>query len=77
MKKLNVCPSILQKGYDTYSPAARKALFDGREVSHIFAGPSPDADSPEALDAIRNVGLSWTSLIRCGMPVNGSRGCSF
>ena len=25
MKKLNVCPSILQKGYDTYSPAARKA----------------------------------------------------
>lgn len=56
MKKLNVCPSTLQKGYDTYSPAARKALFDGREVSHIFAGPSPDADSPEALDAIRNVG---------------------
>ena len=33
-----------------------EALFDGREVSHIFAGPSPDADSPEALDAIRNVG---------------------
>ena len=55
MKKLNVCPSTLQKGYDTYSPAARKALFDGREVSHIFAGPSPDADSPEALDAIRTV----------------------
>lgn len=56
MTKLNVCPSTLQKGYNTYSPAARKALFDGREVSHIFAGPSPDADSPEALDAIRNVG---------------------
>ena len=33
MTKLNVCPSTLQKGYDTYSPAARKALFDGREVS--------------------------------------------
>lgn len=33
MTKLNVCPSTLQKGYNTYSPAARKALFDGREVS--------------------------------------------
>ena len=63
MTKLNVCPSTLQKGYDTYSPAARKALFDGREVSHIFAGPSPDADSPEALDAIRNVALGGTAQI--------------
>ena len=37
----------------------------------------------ETWDAYRSRGhslnsrLSWTSLIRCGMPVNGSRGCSF
>lgn len=56
MKELNICPSTLQEGYNTYSPSARKSLFDGRAVSHIFSGPSPDTDSDEANDAIKSVG---------------------
>ena len=34
METLNVCPSTLAEGFNTYSPTARKLLFDGREVSH-------------------------------------------
>ena len=36
MIDLKVCPSTLAEGYDTYSPAARKALFDGVAVSLAF-----------------------------------------
>ena len=40
MKELNICPSTLQEGYDTYSPVARRLLFNGRAVSSflIFMG---------------------------------------
>jgi serine/threonine-protein kinase HipA len=31
---LAVCPATLQSGYDTYSPKARKLLFDGQRVAH-------------------------------------------
>ena len=30
------CPSTLGEGYSTYSPKARRALFDGRKVSHLL-----------------------------------------
>lgn len=33
MKELTICPSTLREGYDTYSPDALKALFDGHAVS--------------------------------------------
>lgn len=56
MKELTVCPSILQEGYDTYSPAARRTLFDGHAVSHIFSEPSPDTGTVEANEAIKSVG---------------------
>ena len=36
MKSLTACPATLQPGFDTYSPAARKALFDGNTVSPIL-----------------------------------------
>ena len=36
MEAINVCPSTLAEGFDTYSPAARKLLFDGKDVSHIL-----------------------------------------
>lgn len=36
MKTLTACPATLQPGFDTYSPAARKALFDGNTVSPIL-----------------------------------------
>ena len=56
MKDLTVCPSILQKGYDTYSPVARRTLFDGHAVSHIFSEPSPDTGTVEANEAVKSVG---------------------
>lgn len=56
MKDLTVCPSILQEGYDTYSPIARRTLFDGHAVSHIFSGASPDTGTVEANEAVKSVG---------------------
>lgn len=56
MKDLTVCPSTLQEGYDTYSPAARRALFDGHAVSHMFSEPSPDTETVEANEAVKSIG---------------------
>lgn len=56
MKDLTVCPSILQEGYDTYSPVARRTLFDGHAVSHIFSEPSPDTGTVEANEAVKSIG---------------------
>lgn len=56
MKELTICPSTLQEGYDTYSPAARRALFNGHAVSHIFSEPSPDTETEEANEAVKSVG---------------------
>ena len=53
MKDLTVCPSILQEGYDTYSPIARRTLFDGHAVSHIFSEASPDTGTVEANEAVK------------------------
>jgi serine/threonine-protein kinase HipA len=36
MKEIKNCPSTLAVGYDTYSPAALKRLFDKQKVSHIL-----------------------------------------
>lgn len=33
MNTLNICPSTLAAGYDTYSPIARKRLFEGKGIS--------------------------------------------
>ena len=56
MKELTICPSTLQEGYNTYSPAARKALFDGHAVSHVFSEPSPDTDTEQANEAVKSIG---------------------
>ena len=56
MKELTICPSTLQEGYNTYSPIARKALFDGHTVSHIFSEPSPDTETEEANEAVKSIG---------------------
>lgn len=49
------CPSLLTEGHTGYSPAALKALFDGKRVNHIL-----DFDSPTTYsggnDAIENAG---------------------
>jgi len=36
MREITNCPSTLARGYDTYSPAALKNLFDNRKISHIL-----------------------------------------
>lgn len=54
MITLTVCPSRLAEGFDTYSPAARKKMFDDKMVSHYLRVPSPSTNSKEANEAIRN-----------------------
>lgn len=60
METLNVCPSTLAEGFNTYSPTARKLLFDGREVSHILLFDSPNNELPQddikiVLSGIRHI----------------------
>lgn len=52
----HVCPSTLQEGFTTYSPSARKQLFDGKEVSHILDFYSPNNDLSEDGSYMENVG---------------------
>lgn len=56
MTELTVCPSTLQEGFATYSPAARKQLFDGREVSHVLDFDSPNNDSADNEAYLKSVG---------------------
>ena len=56
MTILSVCPSTLQEGFDTYSPAARKQLFDGKEISHILDFDSPNNDGADNEAYLKNVG---------------------
>src|SRR5574344_139565 len=56
MRTINVCPSTLLEGFDTYSPAAVKKLFDGKQISHIFPAQSPLSNQPEAKEAFNSLG---------------------
>ena len=56
METLNVCPSTLAEGFNTYSPAARKLLFDGKEVSHILGFDSPNNEGADTEEYARHVG---------------------
>jgi serine/threonine-protein kinase HipA len=56
METLNVCPSTLAEGFNTYSPAARKLLFDGRDVSHILGFDSPNHEGADTEEYARHVG---------------------
>ena len=56
METLNVCPSTLSEGFSTYSPAARKLLFDGKEVSHILSFDSPYNENADTEEYARHVG---------------------
>lgn len=50
MSKLVIryCPSLLSEGYNTYSPAALRRLFDGRKVSHILPYDTPQKSESDA-----------------------------
>lgn len=56
MLEINVCPSTLQSGFATYSPMARKSLFDGKEVSHILGFNSPNNNNAESIAYQNNIG---------------------
>lgn len=56
METIKVCPSTLAEGFDTYSPAARKILFDGKEVSHILPFDSPNNENADTEDYARHIG---------------------
>lgn len=56
MIEFSVCPSTLQEGFTTYSPIARKQLFDGKEVSPILEFDSPNNDSADKEAFLKNVG---------------------
>ena len=56
METIKVCPSTLAEGFDTYSPAARKILFDGKEVSHILPFDSPNNKNADTEDYARHIG---------------------
>lgn len=56
METLKFCPSTLAEGFDTFSPAARKTLFDGRKVSHILNFDSINSENAEAQEFVNHVG---------------------
>lgn len=56
MIEINVCPSTLQEGYSTYSPAALKQLFNGQPVSHLLDFDSPNSESADTEAYLKNVG---------------------
>lgn len=60
MKEISVCPSTLREGFSTYSEQAVRDLFDGRRVSHIFRGNSPENDNgrEDAFESIGRISLS-------------------
>ena len=86
METLNVCPSTLAEGFNTYSPSALKLLFDGRSVSHILGFDSPnheDADTEEYARHVGRISLSGVqpkaSLVlnaenQLVRPIDGQRG---
>ena len=54
--ELNVCPSLLTEGYNTYSPKALNQLFDGIKISHILDFGTPTLPGNDAAEAIKNAG---------------------
>lgn len=57
MRPITVCPSTLALGFSTYCPLAKRLLFDGKAVSHIFPEISPkDLDADRLQDTVQHIG---------------------
>ena len=57
MRPITVCPSTLALGFSTYCPLAKRLLFDGKAVSHIFPEMSPkDLDVDRLQDTVQHIG---------------------
>ncbi len=44
IRDIKYCPGTLSKGFNTYSPACLKRVFNGRKVSHILPYSSPESE---------------------------------
>ena len=73
MIEISICPSTLQEGFTTYSPVARKLLFDGKEVSHVLDFNSPNNDEADNEFYLKNVGRISLSGVqpKASLLVNG------
>lgn len=59
MKTIEVCPSTLRPGFDTYSPQAIKELFDGQQVSpYIGIDFEKESDQQQAMENMNNMSIS-------------------
>ena len=59
MKNIEVCPSTLRPGFDGYSPAAIKELFDGVAVSpFIDIDFEDEGDLQQAMENMGNMSIS-------------------
>lgn len=59
MAEILNCPSSLAEGWSTYSPKARKALFDGQKVSHLLDFNIDEFRTTGAVaDAMRRISVS-------------------
>lgn len=57
MRPITVCPSTLALGFSTYCPLAKRLLFDGKAVSHIFPEMSPkNLDADRLQDTVQHIG---------------------
>ena len=75
MEELNICPSTLAEGFQTYSPAAIKLLFDGRQVSHILPFSSPNNEEAENEEYAKHVGRVSLSGVqpKAGLIIKGNQ----
>ena len=75
MEELNICPSTLVEGFQTYSPAAVKLLFDGNPVSHILPFSSPNNEEAENVEYAKHVGRVSLSGVqpKAGLIIKGNQ----
>ena len=59
--KVTVCPGTLAKGFDTYSPAALRHVFNNKKVSHVLPYDAPsksEAVAEQFLDNRKRISIS-------------------
>ncbi|MDA3885916.1 MAG: HipA domain-containing protein [Candidatus Delongbacteria bacterium] len=54
LEKIKYCPATLAEGFDTYSSACLKKMFDGKKVSHVLSYDPPSSSEEAAELFIEN-----------------------
>jgi serine/threonine-protein kinase HipA len=52
--ELKYCPGLLTEGYQAYSPAFLRRMFDGRKISHILPYDSPQHSEEDSVLFMEN-----------------------